>query len=429
MLFNYIFAKQNNGEMVVRFEDTDQARSKKDYEKYVIEGLSWLGIKDFQSPQRQSERSHVYRSYLERLIKDGSAYVSQEQPTEASQRDEVIRLKNPGKIVKFNDLIRGEVVVDTSDLGDFVIAKSLDEPIYHFAVVIDDYEMGVTHVIRGDDHISNTPRQILIQEPIAAATPIYAHLPMVLGPDKAKLSKRHGSTTLQELIQEGYLPNAVFNYLMLLGWHPGDGQEREIFTPEELMAEFDLESVQKSGAIFSKEKLKWVNKQHLLKLSDAVFFTGIQEYLPNEIKSLPQYSDERLARLVPELRERVSVYSEIIAMAEAGELEYFFDKPGYFAQDLVWRKSDVAATTNHLKWELETLQSFSPADNWQYEYLKEAIWPYAENNGKGDVLWPLRYALSGVERSPDPISLLVILGKEESINRLIHAVEIIQKID
>ena len=422
MIFNHLFALQNNGHMVVRFEDTDRARSKKEFEPLITEGLAWLGITDFDQPTRQSERTHIYRSYIEKLIAEDKAYVSKEEPKEAGQRDTVIRFKNPNKKVKFNDIIRGEISVDTTDLGDFIIAKSLDEPIYHFAVVVDDYEAGITHVIRGEDHISNTPRQILIQQSIGASMPKYAHLPMVLGPDKSKLSKRHGSTSLQDLMKAGYLPNAVFNYLTLLGWHPKVGEEQEIFTPDELVQEFKLEDVQKAGAVFSEEKLRWINKQHLLKLSDGEFFSKVKESLPTEITNLPEYSENRLARLLPELRERISVFSDIKTMAEEGELEYFFEQPGYFAESLIWKKSDKISTKKHLESIYKILSDLDVGD-WEDKLsIKDTIWPYAETNGKGDVLWPLRYSLSGADRSPDPITLLFVLGKTESLQRINEAI-------
>lgn len=427
MIYNYLYATQHQGVMIVRFEDTDKERSKREYEPYIINGLAWLGITDYSNPTRQSERTHIYTEYLKKLIADGFAYESTEEPKEANQRSSVIRFKNPNKTIIFNDVVRGEISVDTTDLGDFVIAKSLEEPIYHFAVVIDDYEGGITHVIRGEDHISNTPRQILIQQAIGASRPVYAHLPMVLGPDRSKLGKRHGSTSLQDLQDQGFLPAAVLNYLALLGWHPGGGDEQEIFTLNELIEKFDLSSVQKSGAIFSEEKLRWINKQHLDELSDGIFFAKVKEYLPATITSLPQYSDERLARLVPELRERITVYSEVVAMSDEGELEFYFDSPGYFAKDLVWKKADVDTTLKHLNWLQTTLQG-TDLDKWDNpELLKEIIWPYAEQHGKGEVLWPLRFSLSGRERSPDPLSLLYILGRDESLQRIAKAIDLLSR--
>lgn len=258
-LYNYIFAKKNGGDFIVRIEDTDKARSKKEYEDEMLESLRWLGLKWDGELLHQSERTEIYKKYLQKLIDENKAYISTE--TEGENR-EVVRFRNPNKSVKFDDLVRGTVEFDTTELKDFVIAKSVDEPLYHLAVVIDDFESGVTHVIRGEDHISNTPRQILIQEAIGAPRPLYAHLPLILAQDRSKLSKRkHGeSVSLDYYRNKGYTSEAIINYLALLGWNPGT--EQEIFTLRELINVFDLERVHKGGAIFDEKKLAWVNRKH-----------------------------------------------------------------------------------------------------------------------------------------------------------------------
>ena len=268
-LFNYLYARQNNGSFIVRVEDTDKTRSKKEYEDEMLESLEWLGLKRDGELLHQSERTEIYKKYLQKLINENKAYISTEtegDPTSPRLRGtwnrEVVRFRNPNKSVKFDDLIRGVVEFDTTELGDFIIAKSVNEPLYHLAVVIDDFESGVTHVIRGEDHISNTPRQILIQEAIGATRPLYAHLPLILAQDRSKLSKRkHGeSVSLDYYRHKGYSPEAIINYLALLGWNPGT--EQEIFTLEELINVFDLERVHKGGAIFDEKKLAWVNRKH-----------------------------------------------------------------------------------------------------------------------------------------------------------------------
>ena len=251
-LFNFLFARKNNGKFILRIEDTDKERSKKEFEDDIFESLEWLGLK-YDEFYRQSERGEIYKNYVEKMLNNDSVYEAE---------DKVIRFRNPNKKVKFNDLVRGEIEFDTTELKDFVIAKSADEPLYHLAVVIDDCESGITHVIRGEDHISNTPRQILIQEAIGATRPLYAHLPLILAQDRSKLSKRkHGeSVSLGYYRDKGYSPEAVINYLALLGWNPGT--EQEIFTLEELINVFDLARVHKGGAIFDEKKLAWVNRKH-----------------------------------------------------------------------------------------------------------------------------------------------------------------------
>src|SRR3989339_1374127 len=217
-LFSFLYARKYGGSFILRIEDTDKERSEKAYEENILEGLRWLGITHDEF-YRQSERGDVYKKYLEQLIASGAAYISQEEGGGEGKRASVIRFKNPNKKVVFRDEVRGDIEIDTTDLGDFVIAKDLDTPLYNFAVVVDDFDMGVTHVIRGDDGIANTPRQVLIQEALGAPRPIYAHLPLILAPDRSKLSKRHGAVSVTEYRDMGYLPEAVVNFLALIGWN------------------------------------------------------------------------------------------------------------------------------------------------------------------------------------------------------------------
>ncbi len=281
-LFNYIFAKQTGAKFILRIEDTDKERSEKKYEKEIIDGLSWLGIVP-DEVYRQSERTEIYQKHLSALIAKGAAYVSREprkqntttSPTplagHSSSTDEeiieIIRFKNPNKRITFQDLIRKEVSFDTTELKDFVIAKSISEPLYHLAVVVDDFEMGVTHIIRGEDHISNTPRQILIQEALGAPRPVYAHLPLILASDRSKLSKRkHGElVSLAYYRAQGILPAAMVNFLALLGWHPSASDASEVLSFADLVSQFQLERVQKGGAVLDANKLNWLNKQYARK--------------------------------------------------------------------------------------------------------------------------------------------------------------------
>lgn len=260
-LFNYLFAKKHNGKFILRIDDTDKERSNHEFKQNILNNLEWLGI-HYDELYRQSERTSIYLAYLVRAIQSQKAYVSKEEIKEEGERSEVIRLKNPNKKISFNDFVRGGVTFDTTELGDSVIAKSLKEPHYHFASVVGDFEMKISHIIRGEDHISNTPRQILIQETIGAPRPQYAHLPLILAADRSKLSKRkHGeSVSLNYYKDNSYLPQAILNYLALLGWNPGTDQE--IFTLDELIKVFDLSRVHKGGAIFDEKKLAWVNRKH-----------------------------------------------------------------------------------------------------------------------------------------------------------------------
>ena len=418
-LFNYLFAKHNNGKFILRIEDTDKERSKKEYEDDIIEALDWLRLKA-DEVYRQSERIDIHRKYLEKLIEENKAYVSREDVKKEGDRPEVIRFRNLNTKVTFQDLIRGEVTFDTTELGDFVIAKDLDNPLFHLVVVVDDYEMGVTHLIRGEDHISNTPRQILIQEAIGATRPIYAHLPLVLGADRTKLSKRHGALSANEYKKMGYLPDAIINFLALIGWNPGS--DKEVLSREELIEAFSLEKVQKGGAIFNLEKLNWINKQHMHKLRSDDLFAYVKEYISEPIKNMDGYSDEILRRIVPSIVDRISYFDQIKKMCEEGEITYYFRQPEYETERLYWKKDPNPKNTKEkLDRVLELLSDIS-SDSFSAIAVKDALWDYAQEVGRGNVLWPLRYALSGRDRSPDPFMLAEALGKDETIRRVAYAI-------
>lgn len=414
-LFNYIFAKGQGGVMLFRSEDTDRQRSKTEYEVEIIEGLRWLGIEwDNKEIMRQSERSDIYRSYLEKAIEKGSAYVSKEESKrEPGETIEVVRLKNPNKTIAFTDLIRGEITFDTTELGDIVIARSLEDALYHFAVVVDDFEMGVTHVLRGEDHISNTPRQILIQEAIGAPRPQYAHMPLILAPDRSKMSKRHGAVALQSYIDEGFVRAGIVNYLALLGWNPGT--EDEIFTMDELIAAFDIKKMQKGGAIFDRDKFLWINRAHMDRIDNETYVAAALPRMPERLRR-SGYFDERFPKLLPTIRERVRTFGEVTTAAEEGEYDWAFAEIDYGTGLLKWKKDDsVADALPRLQKALALLQD---ADFSSPKTIKSALWGYAEEVGKGELLWPLRVALSGRERSPDPFTCAYVLGKQETFKRI-----------
>lgn len=422
-LFNYLFAKQKKGKIILRIEDTDKERSKKEYEEDIFDGLNWLGLK-FDEVYRQSERGNLYKKYLELLINSGKAYISKEEPREGGGRSEVIRFKNPNIIIKFNDLIRGEIEFNTTELKDFVIAKSINEPLYHFAVVVDDFEMEITHIIRGEDHISNTPRQILILEALGAKRPIYAHLPLILATDKSKLSKRkHGeSVSVIHYKKKGYIPEAIINFLALLGWNPGG--EKEIFSIEEIIKLFNIERIQKGSAVFNVEKLNWINKEYIKKMSDTAFEEFIGEYLPQDILKLPKFSKEILHKLFSLISDRISYFSQVTEMVDAGELSYFFEEPKLNSENISWKKTTLDITIKHLKM-VDKLISEINSENFKAENIKQTILNYAEKEGRGEVLWPLRYCLSGKEKSPDPFTIAEIIGRDEVLKRIQNAIKIL----
>jgi glutamyl-tRNA synthetase len=412
-LFNYLFAKKHGGKVILRMEDTDTERSKREHEANIIEGLHWLGITwDNETIYRQSERGELYKQHLEQMIAAGTAYISKEAAAEG-KRGEVIRFKNPNKTIIFSDVIRGDISFDTTELGDFVIAKSLDEPLYHLAVVVDDLDMGITHIIRGEDHISNTPRQILIQEALGAPRPVYAHLPLLLGEDRSKLSKRHGAKSVNEFKDEGYIAEAIVNYLAFLGWNPGT--EQELFTLEELIAAFSLEQCQKGGAVFSEAKLRWFNREYLRQIPEAQLAGLVRGRLAEHGASA-----ELAHALTTVILERIETLGDIDTLIESGELGFFFEAPEYETANLLWKKSeDLGEMRTHLEKVRELIE---PLDTFTIESLKGAVWDYATEAGRGNVLWPFRYALSGQDKSPDPFETAEILGKEETLARIDTAV-------
>lgn len=415
-LFNFLIARRNGGKLVFRFEDTDKVRSKKEFEVIMADSLVWLGIKwDNEKIERQSERTDIYKKYLKALIDSNKAYISKETIEEGEKRgqeNEVVRFRNPNTKITFTDLIRGDITIDSTDLGDFIIARNINEPLYHLAVVIDDFEMGVTHIIRGEDGISNTPRQILIQQGIGAPQPIYGHLPLILAADRSKLSGRHGAISVTEYREKGYLPEALVNYLALLGWNPGT--EQEIFSMDELIKEFSLEKVQKAGAVFNVEKLNWFNKKYLDKLDDAAFLAHAKSFIPADV------SEAILKKILPLIREKISFFGQIPDLFKT-ELAFIYPVASYDTAKLNWKgESDASVTKSHLKKAIEMISEISDAD-FTKEKIKEKIWPYAEEKGKGNVLWPMRFALSGLDRSPDPFIIADTLGKTETLKRLTFA--------
>jgi len=404
-LFNYLFAASEGGTMYLRFEDTDRERSKKEYEEDILAGLDWLGISySLASPLRQSEKTDEYRSHLHALIEKGFAYEAEEAEGGGGK---VIRFKNPNVRITFPDLIRGEVSFDTTELKDFVIARNADSPLYHLTVVVDDRDQGVTHVIRGEDHVSNTQRQILILEALGFERPHYAHMPLILAPDKSKLSKRHGAISVNEYRAQGYLPEALVNYLALLGWNPGT--EQEIFSLPELIKQFDLAKIHKSGAIFDIEKLRWLNRQHMSRMDQGHFVDEV-------LRRVPSWNKPMAEKIIQLIRERISVWSDLDAVKD--ELDFFFNEPSPDPSKIPGKGSDAKTAKKHLAEIRKLLEATLRDEMMTSEGIKDILWGYAEAEGKGAVLWPMRYALTGRERSPDPFTVAAIIGKDTSLNRI-----------
>ncbi|HUT96299.1 MAG TPA: glutamate--tRNA ligase [Candidatus Paceibacterota bacterium] len=404
-LFNYLFAKHNKGDFILRIEDTDKQRSKKEFEKDILEGIKWLGLK-WDELYYQSKRTKIYEKYLKELLDSGKAY-----------KKEIIWFRNPNKKVVFNDIIRGNVEVDSSVLGDFSIAKDLKTPLYNFAAVIDDFEMKISHVIRGEDHITNTSKQILIYEALGWNPPQFAHLPLILGPDRSKLSKRHGAVSLTDYCKQGYLPEAMRNFMALLGWNPGD--EREIFSLKELEKEFSLEKIQKGGAIFNIEKLNWFNSQYIRKMPIKDLTKLCLKYLPEKI----DYKQKDLEKIIVLEKERIT------KLFEMGDATRFFFKDLKYDQNLLkWKDADKIEIKASLDKSYSILCDIKERD-FRADKLKAVLMSAAKefnNNDRGKLLWPLRVALSGRDKSPGPFEIAEILGKKKTLERIKKAIELIK---
>lgn len=452
-LFNWLFAKQHDGKFILRIEDTDKERSTRKSEAEIIEGLSWLGIdwdeginaqdpeKDLGAlgPYRQSERSEKYKTYLEKLIAEKKAYwcYCSKEELEAQReamltaglppkynnhcrnlkepppgkKPRVIRFVTPEKIVEFHDLIRGKVSFDSSLFGDIVIAKSLDEPLYNFAVVIDDAEMAISHVIRGEDHLSNTPKQILFQESLAFSTPVYAHLPLILAADRSKLSKRYADTSLLDYRSKGYLPEAIVNFLVLMGWHP-EGPE-EVFTPEELIKKFSLSRVQKSGAIFDVEKLSWLNAQHIRRTEPLKLLEMIRPQLEKEKISAPE---KFVIKIITAEKERLKTINDFLEIAG-----FFFRLPDYETKMLKWKDETLPEVKISLQKSLEKLSAIGE-NEFKVNLIRQELDAISDKTNRGKIFWPIRIALSGKKVSPDPTEIAYILGKKETLRRIEQAI-------
>jgi glutamyl-tRNA synthetase len=443
-LFNWVFAKHEGGKFLLRIEDTDPNRSRKEYEDDILEGLKWLGLNWDEELVRQSERLHIYEKYLKELIENKKAYYCFCSPEElenerqlqlsqglipkysgkcrnipleeAEKRKEkehyVIRLKMPSIEISFNDLIRGKINFNLELIGDVIIAKNLRSPLYNFAVVIDDHEMNITHVIRGEDHISNTPIQLVLYEYLGFKPPLFAHLPLILGPDKKKLSKRFLDASLNDFKKRGYLPEALINFLLLLGWHPT--VDKEIVSLKEAVEDFDFKKVQKKGAVFNEQKLEWLNAYYIRNSSPQYLLEKIKDFIPSSWLK----DEEKLLKTIKIEKERLKNLKEFENLAR-----FAFEEKDYDPQLLIWKDTSLAVTIENLSFAANVIKGIPNHELWTEENIKKYIMSAAEIKGRGELLWPLRVALSQEKASPDPAQIIYILGKEKSLERIEKALQ------
>ncbi|HEY4516463.1 MAG TPA: glutamate--tRNA ligase family protein [Candidatus Paceibacterota bacterium] len=425
-LLNYLFAKKNHGAIIMRIEDTDRERSTKEYEEDIIESLHWLGL-SWDEFFRQSERTEAHALAISKLLDANMAYISREPSKKEPRKSvEVVRLRNPGTTITFHDFVRGDITVDTSDLGDFVIARSVRDPLYHLAVVVDDADMRISHIIRGEDHISNTPRQILIQEALGYARPVYAHYPLSVATDRSKLSKRRGDVAVRDFRAKGFLPAAILNYLAILGWTPPS--QSEFLSFDQMITEFDLSGIHKSAAAFDTEKLRWYNRHYLHEMKADDFASGALQVLEKAIGERSLSWNGAVGKaLVPLIHERIYVWDDLRELVSSGELDLFFADPSLQPTLIPDKKSTPAEAVRHLQHTFAVCKAVD-AVKWTEEGIKSALWEYATAEGRGAVLWPLRYALSGRDKSPDPFAISAIIGKEATLRRVTSAITALKSV-
>ena len=409
-LFNYLLAKHNDGQLILRIEDTDRVRSTKEHEDDIISSLQWLGLNWDEGPFRQTERFHLYRKVIDGLLESENAY----------KKEGAIYFRVDAKEdIEFEDLIHGKIKTPKESISDFVIVKSDGTPLFLLTNVVDDAEMKITHVIRGEDHISNTPRQILIGEALGFTPPIYAHIPLILTPERSKLSKRAGATSVREFKELGYLPAALINFMALLGWNPGD--DREFFTLNELITEFDLAKVNKSGAVFDMVKLNSINAHYIRTMHARQLLTLIKDFY-HEHPVISKISDAYLAKVVAIISQRLDRLADFYENSR-----YFFEELDYQSDLLIFKTSDRIKTAKGLEEALHILEKLDDSD-WDTKKIQDILTLVVQNAElkNGDVFWPVRVALSGREKSPSPTELLWVLGKYESLVRLKYAITILK---
>jgi glutamyl-tRNA synthetase len=473
-LYNFLYAKKTGGKFVLRIEDTDQARlvqgalenivqTLHDFKLEPDEGPYWdeaIKERGENGPYQQSKRLDLYHKHAQELVDKKSAYycfcaserleelrksreaqklppkydkhclnlsVGEVQKKLGAHEKYVIRLNVPAdQTIRFNDSVHGEIAISTNNVDDQVLLKSDGYPTYHLAVVIDDHYMGITHVIRGDEWISSTPKHILLYSAFGWESPQHVHLPLLLSKSRKKLSKREGDVAVKDFLAQGYLPEALLNFVALLGWNPKT--EQEVFTLDELIEQFDLSKLNKAGAVFDLEKLDWINGLYIRKMSPLKLAELVKPYLTQA--GFKVENEEFLVGIVKLEQERLRKLSEI------GErLGYFFKQPEYEPSLLVWKKSDVPKTLDSLEQVLKVLATFfENEEKTDKAELEKFIKDYIALNklNTGDLLWPLRVALTGLEASPGPFEIveafsLIKSGKKEVLTRIQRAITLLEK--
>lgn len=457
-LYNYLFARQNKDKFLIRIEDTDQKRYVPKSEIQLLETLQKIGLdwdegpfidkstnikeKGENSPYFQSKRLKIYQKYIDLLIKNNQSYycfcsekrlielkneqilakkspkydglcrklTEKEKNLKLKNRDPyTIRLKVPvNQEISFNDLIRGKIKINSNEIDDQVLIKSDGFPTYHFAVVVDDHLMGISHIIRGEEWLPSTPKHVLLYQFFGWPLPIYAHLPLLLNSDRSKLSKRQGDVSVEDYLDKGYLPEALINYVALMGWHPQDN--RELFNLTELVVNFDLTKVQKAGAVFDLKKLNWFNNHYLRQKSPDELYQLASKFLPMADK-------ETVIKFLSIEKERLEKISDAAALFKS-----IIEPDDYRPELLIFSKSTKEKTLKGLNLAMEIINKIKKIE---IGSLKNELSKLSKENNltNGDLFWPVRVALSGQEKSPPPEELIYLLGAEEAVKRISTAID------
>ncbi len=451
-IYDWACAKKNNGTFILRIEDTDKAREVEGSIEHIIKSLKWLGLNWNEGPDiggpnapyKQSERLESYLKYAKILIDKGFAYAdpyteeeveimrkkAEEEKRPFLYRDH--RPENPPiwdgtkplrfkvkdiKSYEWDDLVRGHLKAGHEALDDFILIKSDGYPTYNFAHIIDDLEMGVTHILRGDEFIASTPKFLSVYDALEIKRPEFVILPPIMGTDgRKKMGKRDGAKDVLEYQKEGYLPEAMINYLALIGWSPVD--EKEIFSPKELIELFDINNIHISGGKYNDEKLDWVNKEHIKRLPSDVLEKYVFEWLPVELQN---------KKIIPLIVERISKFGDIKIMLEGGELDFFYKDPIYTKDKLIYKTTTPKQTLKNLE-EAKGALVMTEESEFTKENIKAILMELSDKlENRGQLLHPMRFAFSGLDKSPDPFILSEILGKSETIHRLDNAISLLNE--
>ncbi|WP_348344669.1 glutamate--tRNA ligase [Ignavibacterium sp.] len=461
-LYNYLFARKNNGKFVLRIEDTDRNRYVEGAVENLISALHWAGLQYDEGPDiggpfgpyMQSQRLEIYQKYAQELISQGKAYYcfctperlealreeQQKQKLPQAKYDKhclhltkseieenlakgvakVVRLNvEPNQKIEFDDVIRGHVEFDSNNVDDQVLIKSDGYPTYHLANVVDDHLMQITHVIRGEEWLSSTPKHVLLYDAFGWERPVFAHLPLLLNPDRSKLSKRQGDVAVEDYRDKGYLKEALINFVALLGWNAGD--DKEFYYIDELIEKFSLERVNKAGAVFDLQKLNWLNAEHLRKKSNEEILSLLKMELSNSEYKDHLISDEKLIQIIEAMKERVTFIKEFIY-----NCRYFYEAPKEYEQKSIEKNWKEDTPQQLLKLKEEFVKLINPSkEDFEQALNKVSV---ELNIGKGKLIHPLRLAVSGQSTGPGMYDLLFILGKDEVVKRIDSAINNIGKI-